>query len=512
MEKTAVLIVGAGPVGLTAAVFCSHLGIPFRIIDKKAEPTKTSNAAGVHARTLELLNIIGLADAFVRKGQVLNRMCSYANTKLLASVETKYIENSLFPFILCLPQNETEAILIDYLTQHQQVVHRNCELISLSQTDEKVTASIKTSTGELIIEADFVMGCDGYHSTVRDILKIPYQGQELGNYFLMIDAPLQWNIPQDQLSVFFDRDITLATFPMLQSTRIIAEVTHAPKYKAARQDQVMPDEKVFTEIFQQCLPGLAFKIEPPRWASHFYIHEFLAKNYRQGRIFIAGDAAHTHSPFGGQGMNTGMQDAINLVWKLAAVLSKQAPLTLLDSYEMERRAVAKEVLADTTKLTRLATVRNSLLIQLRNFLFPKIMKLTSISKKMITKVSELSVNYHHSPIVKGKYLGCAKPGDRLPHLNFTLSNHVTDTTQLLIQNPYRHILLVFSDDMQNPLPENLQKEITAVHIAKNSPEIKKYFGSTNLMCLIRPDGYIGYLGCIDDRVNLMSYLKQFFAV
>lgn len=478
MDKvTPVLIIGAGPVGLTAAAMLVHNGVHVRIIDKKPLATQTSNAVAVHARTLELLSIIGLTEKFLEAGRLAKSMEMYTNRHHLASINLDLIE-SRYNYVCCVPQFVTEQILIDYLQQHDVLVERSHELISI---DGDVNHSVTAVTNKETIEANWMLACDGFRSKARELLAIPYEGDDMKLDFMMIDAPVTWDLSLDSLYGCFSDDVSLALFPMKKSVRMIAEISHAPQYK-----NIEPDENVFMDIAERCVPG-SMVIGKLLWRSKFWIHERLAREYLKGHVILAGDAAHAHSPAGGQGMNTGMHDTINLAWKLAMVIKGVAHEDLLTTYQEERRPVAQQVLSTSGHLTEVALTKNVILSNLRNVLMPLVTKLNVVQKKIIGFIGETAINYEKSSLVAGHSYHHLHPGDRSAWINPA--------------SGLKHTLIDFKGDASVVFAGNQWMEIVSANTVDLPDDLKKL---DNVYCVLRPDFYIGYLG---DSVN---EIQQYF--
>ncbi len=479
VNVTPVLIVGAGPVGLTAAAMLNHYGIPVRIIDKKPLPTQTSNAVVIHSRTLELMGMLGLTNQFVAAGRLTKSMEMYSNLSHLASIHFDLIE-SQYKYLCCVPQNITEKILIEHLTQQGISVERSIELLSIN-TEMDQTVTVVTDKGT--IEANWVVACDGYHSKARESLNIPYEGSDMKLNFMMIDAPVTWDLSLESMYGCFNDQLSLALFPMKNSVRMIAEISHAPQYINTE-----PNEAVFMKIAEGCVPG-SIKIDKPLWSSKFWIHERLAAQYLQGHVLLAGDAAHAHSPTGGQGMNTGLQDAINLAWKLALVVQGEANEKLLLSYQEERRPVAQQVLSVSSFMSEAALTKNRIASTLRTVLMPLISKLNVVQKKAVGFLSETSINYEKSSIVSGHSYQNTHPGDRSAY---------TDPAPGL-----KHTVLDFKGDAEKIFSGNKWVQVI------NAPTLNlagKLGQLDNVYCILRPDFYIGYLG--DNLNEVQNYFQK----
>lgn len=466
---TPVLVVGAGPVGLTMAAFLHHHGVPCRIIDKRSGPTQTSNAVAIHARTLELMRSIGVLDTLIQNGRKIASVEIGSKLKPLAEWQMKRIDSD-YNYALCVPQFETERILIEHLKSCGIEVERNSELIDIEQNDERCLATIKTHDTTTTIASSWVASCDGYHSAVRDHLKtISYDGDDMQLRFIMIDAAVETERTTllEQITVYTDGELTLMLFPMQKTVRLAAEISRCHRY----DDVDDPTEQIFSEIAKTCLP-YPIKIGKPVWTSKFWIHERLASHYRSGRIFLAGDAGHAHSPAGGQGMNTGMQDAINLAWKIALVYHSKAHDDVLDSYEAERRPVAQNVIDKAGTMTKIMTSDNAILTTVRDTIAPLLSSFGGMQFKMANEIGETSLNYRTSPLNDGDGSDRVKPGDLCPIHEL----RANDECILLDFNggdlAMDHVKVLGGSDHQ--------AELLGLHDGG--------------YCLIRPDGYVAYIG------------------
>lgn len=479
--QTDVLIVGAGPVGLTMASFLQHYGVSFRIIDKKDQPTQTSNAVGVQARTLELLEEIDLSEKITAGGRHIRSAYYFMHQKKIGTLDFNAVQ-SRYPYVCCIPQSKTEAIFNEHLTQNGISIERSTTLENLEKTNHGLIATISNAQGSETIQAKYVIACDGYHSTVREFSNVKYQGKDLKYRFLMIDSPITWDQPLDSMYIAVANGLALAMFPMKESVRMIADVSKSKQFKALDQ----ADEKVFAEIAKQCLGTTTMKIGKPLWQSAFWIHERLSNHYRDGNIFFMGDAAHAHSPAGGQGMNTGMQDAINLAWKLSLTIKHNASKKLLDSYETERRPVAETLITNASKATNIMLSNNPLYRLVRKFIFPRLLGMKSFKAAMSTAIAEVNINYRKSPLVSGSGQGNIKPGMRIAALHTPLKS--------------KHLLIDATGDASGQL-NNYQHMIDVVDPTQAPDELKNLKG----YCLIRPDYYVAYVG--NKLQDIKSYLN-----
>lgn len=372
MRETEVLIAGAGPVGLALGTALAQRGIDAVIVDKQAAGANTSRAAVVHARTLEVLDEIGVAAQMVGQGIVVPRFTVRDGDRALLTVDFSGLPTA-YPYTLMLPQNDTERILADRLGQLGGSVRREAELVGAQPDEDGVTATLRD--GETI-RARYLVGADGMHSTVRELSGIGFGGQAYAESFVLADVRMEWPIPDDEVTLWFSPSGLVVVAPLPGGRhRIVAILADAPERPTAADVQELLDARGPRKH--------AAKVREVVWSSRFRVHHRLAEHYRAGRIFLAGDAAHVHSPAGGQGMNTGIQDAI----ELAAVL---ADGTDLDRYEARRRPVAAGVVALTDRMTRIATLRGRPLIGVRNLVLPLVGRLPAVRRGLAMNLSELS--------------------------------------------------------------------------------------------------------------------------
>jgi 2-polyprenyl-6-methoxyphenol hydroxylase-like FAD-dependent oxidoreductase len=378
-EKTEVLIVGAGPTGLTLGATLRQAGIDVTIVDRAAEMASTSRAAVVHARTLELLHGVGVDAELLRRGTTVPRFTVREGDRALITIDFDDLPTA-HPYTLMLSQEQTEAVLRERLAELGGEVHQSRELADMAQDADGVTATLSDGT---VIRADYLVGADGMHSVVRGRAGIAFTGAAYEESFVLADVELDWDLSQQEVMLYFAPAGLVVIAPLPGGRhRIVATVDDAPE---------APDMDFVQAILDERGPkGRPARVTDVIWSSRFRVHHRLADSYRDGRVFIAGDAAHVHSPAGGQGMNLGIQDAVALAGRLADVLRGGAEPGTLDQYEAERRPVAAQVVHLTDRLTALATVRGPVRRRARNMLLWVLDHVPAVSRKLAMNLSGLA--------------------------------------------------------------------------------------------------------------------------
>lgn len=414
MSGTAVLIIGAGPTGLVLALWLSKLGVSVRIIDKASGPGTTSRALAVQARTLELYNQLDLATTVVERGHqvpaanlwVKGQQAAHLSLEQIGSGQTPY------PFIEIFPQDEHERLLIERLQAFDVQVQWQTELLELNQGDQQVNARLRLADGsEQDCSAVYLAGCDGARSAVRKALGIGFPGGTYQQVFFVADVQASGPTINGELHVDLDEADFLAVFPLAGSGRVRLIGT-------VRDERAQhPEDLRFEDISTRAIEHMKLQVEQVNWFSTYRVHHRVAQQFRRHRAFLLGDAAHVHSPAGGQGMNTGIGDAINLAWKIASVLHGKAGDELLESYEIERKAFAERLVATTDQVFNFITADGRLANLLRTRLAPVLLsRLTALGKArsfLFRTVSQIGLNYRLMPLSFGS-AGHVHGGDRMP--------------------------------------------------------------------------------------------------
>ena len=397
-----ILIVGAGPVGLTMAVELSRYGVAVRLIDRAPRQTQTSKALVIWSRTLELLDRAGCTPDFLAAGLRGRGATVRKGDQVLGETSFETVA-SPYNFALMIPQNETERLLTEQLKTLGVAVERKVELTGFCEEDDHVAARLRHADGrEERVETPYLLGCDGAHSAVRHGLGVAFDGAPQGDDWFLADVRLEGaGAPAaDEVAAYQHHEGPFIIFPMPGGrARVIACVGKTDPAHP-RPDPTL--EEVQAVVDRRTAGG--FCVADPNWLSNFRINERKVTDYRVGRVFLSGDAAHIHSPFGGQGMNTGMQDAFGLAWRLALV-SRGGSTMLLNSYSPERSAVGDIVLANVTRLTDMATLKNPVAQAARNLAIRVALGFHYVRERVATQASEIEIAYSKSPLSRGLHAG-----------------------------------------------------------------------------------------------------------
>lgn len=514
------LIVGAGPVGLMMASELTRHGMKVKLIDKREQIGDISRALTLHVRTQEIFEDIGIIDTVISQGIKLKSFNMVNGNNIIASIEFSGIA-SHYQQPVNLRQEKTEAILAQHLSEQGLNIQRNTTFEAFEQSDKKVIATL--SSGETI-EAGWLIACDGAHSQIRKQLSVEFDGKSLNQQFWLADVEIDWELEHQSGYAFFHEKGSIVCIPIKDHHyRIVIDVDIDGK-----QTPTIDDIK---RAFKERGPENA-AILSHHWLGGFDVNQRQVESYRLGRVFLAGDAAHVHSPAGGQGLNTGIQDAYNLAWKLALVHHGFGKESLLDSYHAERHLVGQHVLQSTENLTKLMTLKISLTRFIRDKSFWLVSNVKFLRDGFIDRLSELNVNYHKSPIVFSQGKTTLAKGTRAPEVMFENSKRVHE-----LLHDTKHHLFIFNGAQQrddfveamegiaNAISKKYSQLITPhlIFATDQKPARCTWEGSVILdstddfhqaysakgpsICLVRPDGYIG---CISDGLNtkcLHQYLE-----
>jgi 2-polyprenyl-6-methoxyphenol hydroxylase-like FAD-dependent oxidoreductase len=513
---TDVLVVGAGPTGLMLANQLVRRGIRTLIIDRHAGPSLETRALGVQARTMEIYAQLGIVDRALALGKRGTGGNIWAGGERRARVALSDAGDQVtpYPFILILGQDDNERLMGDNLRDIGGAVQWNTELVGLTQQADSVSAVLKTAGGaQRKITAAWVGGCDGARSAVRESCGITFAGAPYEHVFFVADTEMTGSMIPDEVNVYLFRDGFHLLFPMRGKDhwRLVAILPPELRNK--------PDLK-----FEEVMPLLhkdaseKLHIESYSWFSTYRIHHRGAVRFRERRCFVLGDAAHIHSPVGAQGMNTGLQDAYNLAWKLALVVRNQAKPALLDSYEQERLPVAHALLNGTDRAFRLVVSDSWLAGLLRTKILARIAAFAvnrkSMQRRAFRIVSQMGIRYRKSPLSKSlDQLPDTAPqaGDRFPWLRLTLAagGPAEDMFQKAKDVQF-NLFLMGQSSAGTGMPEfgDLCRTLVIPKDAANDRELARVQIPQPAFYLVRPDGYIGLCGARFDAVRAKDYLTR----
>ncbi|HEU5412229.1 MAG TPA: NAD(P)/FAD-dependent oxidoreductase [Candidatus Angelobacter sp.] len=459
---TDILIVGAGPVGLFLANECARRNLRWRIIETHPSQSAHSKALAIFPRTLEIFDMAGVVQPFLQAANRVTSVAVITHGHTLAQMPFKP-EETPYSFVAMVPQDVTEKILAEELQRKGGHVEYETTFVSARQEDENayVEVTLEHRGERKTVRAAFVVGCDGAHSAVRKSINIPLEGGEYADTFLLADIETNNALPADQLQLCPSELGPVAIFPMSASRRRVVATVKEKEGDA-------PSLELVRKVLAERAPS-GIEARSLRWSSYFHIHHRHAAKLRMGRIFIAGDAAHIHSPFGGQGMNTGLHDVWNLAWKLDLFLRHHGTEQLLESYSAERLPVIANVIATTDRLTKVMGTPSRFAQALRNAVIPMVSRLAPFQHAFVQRLSELGIAYADSPVIEG-------PGERY----FDDSMRGGDGI--------KSRFLVFANYDNEPT-----KTQAASQLSKSLGEIVELRASQLPgIRLVRPDGYVAY--------------------
>jgi len=537
-----VLIVGAGPTGLAAAMSLARAHIPVRLIDKAHEPSPYSRAIGLQARTLELFEQHRIVAPFLELGHRARVANLYSNGQRLARLDFDPLQTR-YPYLLFLDQSETERLLTEHLKTFSVRIERGVELHDFSQGAAGVQASLRHPNGrEETLRPSYMIAADGAHSLVRHRLDIGFAGKTYEQTFLLADVQADSDWPDDEFHIFASGEGLAALFPMGGGrARLIADLPTPPAAGARptlEECRALVERRVHHRV----------KLSNLGWSSHFQLNSRMVDRLRVDRIFLAGDAAHVHSPAGAQGMNTGIQEALNLGWKIARMLAGGASERLLDTYHIERHPIERDVLRQSNMLTQMAGAEHGPMKLMRDHVMPALAAIGPLRDAMRRTVSELSIQYRRSPLTLERLLdGGPRAGERAPDARvhvvggplgrapgvcclydlhdpawFSLFLLVTPTGEddialapatISIAHAMRdNDLGSLGDALERILPNAVRvSRITDTH-GEGARSLTDNYGRTRpSFYLVRPDGYIAARGRAPSDVNgLLRHCEMWF--
>ena len=506
-NNTEVLIVGAGPSGLMMACQLAMHQIPFRIIDKKESATHCSGALVIQARTLEILDQMDVTGKAINEGIQVSQIRIIFNGRKPLLVKIKDIGGDLskFPSLLLLEQSTTEKILIDYISKYGYEVERKIELMDFGQDAVGVTSLVKHSDGtDEVIKSQYLVAADGGQSAIRKQLNIPFLGKTHELSLFVTDCQSDINLAPDEICFSFSKMATSGFFPLKNGRWRIDGALSAK----SGENNLLSFSDVEKDFALRNLMNI--RLYSPEWFSVFHSHQRYASTFQQKRCFLVGDAAHVYSPVGAQGMNTGMQDAYNLAWKIAFVSKGKAKASLLNTYTEERQPISKRLVNATDRVFKLVTSENFNSKTIRLYLAPIVIKLVVLlggKRKFIHQflfkhIGQLGIHYRKSYDQKlfsnGKFNRKApRPGDRLPYILYRLGN-MEVTIQEIIEGSNFHLLAFVSGNRSEEVNELVGEfsDSLVVHIINYMPETMHLFKKLGItrdgFYLIRPDMHIAY--------------------
>ncbi|HKW75732.1 MAG TPA: FAD-dependent monooxygenase [Terriglobales bacterium] len=474
---TDVLIVGAGPVGLFLANECARRGMRFRLIESRATQSEHSKALAIFPRTMEIFDMAGVVAPFLEAANRVTSVSVVAHGRTLAHMRFTPQE-SPYSFVAMVPQDVTEKLLVEELRRKGGAVEYETSFISAVQHDDYVSATLDHQGQKLEVTAQFVVGCDGAHSAVRHLLNLPFEGAEYHDLFLLADVQTNDALPGNELHLCPSEFGPVAIFPMSATRRRIVATIQQPEGDA-------PALELVQRILAERAPA-GIQAQALHWSSYFRIHHRQVARLRVGRMFIAGDAAHIHSPFGGQGMNTGLQDVWNLVWKLDLVLHGHGDEQLLESYTAERRPVIRQVIETTDFLTKAMGTPNKWAQAVRDTVIPMVSRLAPFQHAFVQRLSELGIAYRGSPIVEGA-------GKRYFDESLRGGNGIRSRFLLLIDT-------ATADPSIEAAAQQLAESFGDVI------ELRPAAGPP--LTLVRPDGYVTYSAHARDGIAALASVRS----
>jgi 2-polyprenyl-6-methoxyphenol hydroxylase-like FAD-dependent oxidoreductase len=508
-----VLIVGDGPTGLMMACQLQRRGISVRIVDRQVDRSKESRAFGVQAKTMEIFQNLGIAEKFLAVAQPRARGVFFFNGEQRAVADLSVLGqfHTPFPQLYFIPQSHTERILEEYLMENGGAVERQVELTDFRETEDGVVCYLHhlVSDKREDVRCKYILGCDGARSFVRDHLGIKFEGGVYEQQFILADAVVEWPYGHEDFMFFF------SPVGFFLHARIDGARSRLMGAKFGPMPPTNPPPLEEIEDLASSVTGQSVKLMDCAWRSRFSLYHRAVKDYRKGRAFLAGDSAHIHTPVGAQGMNTGLQDATNLGWKLAWVIKGAAPEDLLDTYQAERHRIGKILLETTDRVFAMITAKGPIATKLRNFLvpivFPILFNFEFLRRRLFRFMSQLAIHYHPNEFSyqkEEKTEGASGAGCRAP-------DAPTEHGQLfeLLKGAYAHVLVfgfLWPDEAEGL--EKTYKDYVRLHSFSQSPanaELFRRYGVTGeAIYFIRPDGYIGFRSFGGDHEGLKNYLRK----
>jgi 2-polyprenyl-6-methoxyphenol hydroxylase-like FAD-dependent oxidoreductase len=518
-----VLIAGAGPTGMMAAIELSRFNIPVRLVEKKPEPETTSRAIGVQARTLELLEQRGLGSSLVKVGNPGLAFSLYGDGKRIWRLDFERV-SSKYNYLLFVSQAEMENVLRDALDKAGVTIERNVTFLALSQADldTKLTSVLQHKDGSLErFECSYLIDAEGAHSIARGTVGLRFEGKSHVEAYALGDLHIDGDdLVETDFHIFSSEHGFMSMFPMGgRRFRVMADNPISQQSKGT-----VPSLVELQQIYDQ-RSHIPAKLRDMSWSSWFRINSRMVNRLQVGRVFLGGDSAHIHSPAGAQGMNTGMQDMMNLCWKLAMVMKGQAKPELVETYSKERIPVIQNVLKKTEATNDAIASESRLFRSVFNHIAPWLVGMENVERNAAEHMSQLALNYRESPLsVRSEKPGELRAGDRLPDLPVTLlhSEGSSDTkprpaTIFSLLNPSFFTLLYCNVSDPAKTHSEVQSAIgpwqhmvrgQLIAAIAGDDRFKKYLGSSPSMILVRPDGYAAFIGSGNSIGKLAEYCDK----
>lgn len=481
MQNVDVLIVGAGPSGLMLAGWLARSGIQAMVVDAKSGPTDETRAVGIQARTLELWDRLGITERVLAEGRISEGLNLWVAGRRVGRVPLAEMGKGVspYPFIFLLGQDRTERILLAHLEEHGGTVNWETELRGLAQDGQGSVATIRKGGKDTKLRARFVCGCDGARSAVRKAIGVDFAGGTYDSTFYVADVTARGNLVAGELNVGLFGDRFMAFFPLKETDRYryIGLLPPGLQPEGAKAEDVLPDAERL----------MGAKFESVRWFSTYRVHHRVAEKFQVGRVFLVGDAGHVHSPVGAQGMNTGLQDAINLAWKLAEVIRHQANERLLETYAEERMPFAQQLVKTTDRafsgVISPSPLARFLRLKIVPFLAPKLLRLPFARQALFGLVSQTAISYAESRLSSGP-----GAGERMPWFPGRYKGERAD----------RWSLHMFGEEPPQAEPWARAHDMGIANWKGEQPQA----------VLVRPDGYIGYSSPVFDPGALDAYMRD----
>jgi 2-polyprenyl-6-methoxyphenol hydroxylase-like FAD-dependent oxidoreductase len=505
-KSTEVLIVGAGPTGLVLALWLARLGVAVRIVDKTAEPGTTSRALAVQARTLEFYRQLGLADAIIPRGREVSAANLWVAGKRVAHAVFGDMGAGIspYPYAFIFPQDEHERLLIEWLRDAGVSIERETELLAFEERSDGIVARLRRIDGRVdTCDAAFVAGCDGARSRVRETLSVGFAGGTYDHLFYVADVEAHGPVMNGEIHVALDRTDFLAMFPLKSGNRARLVGTVRDEADAARRQELLTWDDVSTRVIE----WMRIDVERVNWFSTYHVHHRVADRFRGGRAFLLGDAAHIHSPVGGQGMNTGIGDAVNLAWKLAAALRGRAAGRILDTYEPERIAFARRLVATTdqafTGVTSTSATARALRLRVVPAVLPALLTARAFRRLAFRTVSQTAIHYRGSQLSEGR-AGEVHGGDRLPWIPLESARGGPDNFAPLTSLEWQaHVYGEATSEIRSLSAEHH----LALHDFAWQGSMERAGLERNALYLVRPDGYVALAVTGQPAARLGAYLN-----